>query len=1041
MSFDAKLALDTSRSVVVEACAGSGKTWLLSSRIARALIEGVPPRSILALTFTNKAAAEMRNRVVSYLREMASCNRKTLQEKLMAWGFAGESLEQAMQRAPQAFAALLTDPQPPTISTFHSWYLRLAAMAPLSMAGAATMSLSTQPWNLMHQAWQVFFSSRVRQVPYALLARTMSASSLRTAMEDWVRTRVEWQAFGTGLDHQAHGMTATQCEEALALAAAENDRAIDRFYDAQADRARRLAIAYAELKNRDGLRGCLASWRRSEFTQLVDVFLTRLKSKEQWTETHPRRFRLKGGDSRFIRKDDLKHWGAQADAVQQDVAALSSALMELLDQNDDRLARVRTQAIWQCGQALAECLDSVMSRTHEIDFSGLESVAWSLMGGEQAPAFHARLDARIRHILVDEFQDTNPAQWAMLRAWLEQYEQADALMATRAPKVFLVGDPKQSIYRFRRADPQVFQVASHWLAHHYGAQLLHANATRRCGPQVVEFLNRCMPTMTTPARYAPHETLAPQHVGAVGRLPITHDWQAEGTQIALALQTLRRQHPALKWSDMRILVRARTHMADYEQALSSAGVPFVSDRPGGLLKTPEVKDMIALLRCLAFPWSLADRRQVLKSAIFGLSDSDCEGEPASAALEVLRRWALWADELPVHDLLDRIIHQHGVFDRMASRYAGTRGLQCIANLEAFLGLALELDTGRLPSLARFIQELRRLSQVKDIDAPALGLMPAVDAVSLSTLHSAKGLEAEVVVLAGLLDRDKPTKGLRWLMDWNATRDQIHDVAAWQSGDPFTATVTRALLDDRRQSQDEDFNLLYVGITRARRFVLFSAAQGAQEADDRWYSQVARHCEPWLCGVPSEPGPSADSPGVQLAWRGIEFSPRDVEPPARPIVDTLAMRQGKALHRLLEFGPHLQDSAAARLMAPFALTASARQEVLRALETLAESPAVREIFSAQHLAYAESEWPVQAEGRTIFLRPDRVVRVSELPETWWIVDFKWQVLGSEENDYAAQLAAYQQAFQALRPQANVQAKILDAGGRIWALHQGRLAQLG
>ena len=99
-------ALDTSKSVVVEACAGSGKTWLLSSRIARAILEGTPPRSILALTFTNKAAAEMRTRVVSHLKEMATLASPQLEAKLRSWGLTGEALTAGMLRAPRVFAKM-----------------------------------------------------------------------------------------------------------------------------------------------------------------------------------------------------------------------------------------------------------------------------------------------------------------------------------------------------------------------------------------------------------------------------------------------------------------------------------------------------------------------------------------------------------------------------------------------------------------------------------------------------------------------------------------------------------------------------------------------------------------------------------------------------------------------------------------------------------------------------------------------------------------------------------------------------------------------
>jgi ATP-dependent helicase/nuclease subunit A len=1019
MSFDSHRALDTSRNVVVEACAGSGKTWLLSSRIARAIVEGTPPGAILALTFTNKAAAEMRNRVLGYLRDLAVANPTELRSTLERWGLQGPALENAMRNAPGAFKALITSPQPPTISTFHSWYARLAAMAPLSMAGAATLSLSTQPWDLTRKAWQEFFAHSVDQVPYAVLSRQIGSAKVRDAMQEWARARVEWQAFGGHL--KGFGRNKVQVEQELAAVQDQNVAAIQAFYESYRTQAARLAKAYEGLEKRDEFLWCLQNWSLENHERFLKAFLTEIKPAERIGPSRVRRFRLKGGDDRFIRKADRAHWGAQAEQIEDSVRALAQALIALLDENDARSCESRTKALWLCGRAFAQCLDRVMDRQHEIDFTGLEALAWDLMGGEQAAAFHARLDSRVQHVLIDEFQDTNPTQWAMLRAWLSQYLQADSQSQEPAPKVFLVGDPKQSIYRFRRADPQVFQVASQWLAENFNAVVLQANATRRCGPQIVEFLNACMPKVAVPGRYQDHESLAPGNRGFVRRLPIANDWQQEGAQIAQALLELKRTQVDLKWSDVRILVRARTHMADYESALLAAGIPFVSDRPGGLLKSPEIRDVIALLRCLAFPWSDADRAQVAQSAI---------------AQSIPEDWFIWASELPVHDLLDRIIHQHDLFDRMVARYGATRGVQCLANLEAFTALALELDTGRLPSLPRFLQEIHRLAQVKDSDAPGLGIVSAAQAVSLSTLHSAKGLEAKVVVLAGLLDRDTADKGLRWLIHWNKERDRILGVSSWQAGDPYSDTVIHALDDDERQARDEDFNLLYVGATRAKQFLIFSATQVSKTVDDKWFTQISPYCEEWALLAQTDETSTESTPFITatpaLSWPGLTFEKRD--PAQTPVAsaDSIAIRQGKALHRLLEHGPRLGSNAIARLIAPFALPASSREAVINALEKLRASDFVNQIFNPGALAYAEAEWPIEQNENASVLRPDRLVRISEHPETWWIIDFKWRVLDSELWDYANQLAAYRRAFQTIRPAAVIEAKIVTASAEVWDL---------
>jgi len=1045
-------ALDTSKSVVVEACAGSGKTWLLSSRIARAILEGTPPRSILALTFTNKAAVEMRTRVVGHLKEMATLASPQLEAKLSSWGLTGEALAAGMLRAPSVFAEFLTDPQPPTISTFHSWYSRVAAMAPVSMAGLATMSLSQRPWDLMRQAWQMFYSEISHQVPYAPMVGLIGESKTKAAMESWVRSRVEWRAFAGQLNDA--NRTTEQVRKALEDLQSENQESIRCFYKTQAPRAALLASAYKDSPKREEFYALLACWQSRDIDNLREVFLSQIESKKQFDHHPPKRFHLKGGDDKFVRKTiDLPRWGSRATGIADDVAALGNAFKQLLDEIDERTARVRTEALWVCGRALGDCLDRVMAQSHEIDFSGLELTAWELLAGPQSPAFHARLDTRYRHILVDEFQDTNPTQWAMLKAWLEQYDQADEHLREQAPKVFLVGDPKQSIYRFRRADPEIFQIASDWLGTHFRAEKLQTNSTRRCGPAVIEFLNRAMPAMANSGRFSRHDTLAPENRGRVAWLPIAEDWSQEGDQIAQALHEIRNQRPEISWSDVRILVRSRTHMQPYETALAKAGIAFVSDRSGGLLNAPEVLDVIALLRFLAFPWSDIDCAHVLKSPLFALSDTalaqivveqptvvppaslfeklKAHHAPGSRQIAlILARWIDWSARLPVHDLLDRIVHAHDLFDRMAARFAASRGLQCIANLESFIALALDLDTGRLPSLPKFLQELDRWSVVSDRDAPGPGVMPGVDALSLSTMHGAKGLEAKVVVLAGLLDPEKSDSGLRWLMNWKPTRDAIEDLVTWQPGDPFNEIVLRALEEERRQSRDEDFNLLYVGATRAKNILLFSATRGKKDFSQTWFGRIMDHTDVWEFESTPPPSDKADR-DLNAHWRGLALERHSYDESRLNSAETLAIRKGKALHRLLEFGTRLQPQVAARLIAEFALPRQSEADVLAAVDRIGRTELGELIFNPAFLAYAEQEWPLDAARGTL-MRPDRVVRVSQSPECWWIIDFKWTVLESERADYAMQLADYQSAFQKIRPQAQLSARVVTAEGHVWEL---------
>ena len=1073
MTLDVTRALDTSRSVVVEACAGSGKTWLLSSRIARALVEGVPPRSILALTFTNKAAAEMRIRVVKHLEELAAASPKDLVEKLSQWGLSGEALDRAIETAPSVLSRYLSDPQPATISTFHSWYIQLAAMAPISTAGWATLALSQKQWDLMHRAWQRFFAQKSSIVPYDDLVALLGRAPTQEAMNQWVLLRLEWRAFGSDLkqDKSSQASDAQGLPGALSELQEQIRQELDAFYAEHRDQAARLAKAYKGANRRESVYWALTNWESVHFEALCQSMTGSVPEEDQLTHPNGPIYRAKWAD-KFVRKEDLTRWGDAASATKDEVLTFIDALCLLRERHARMKVAMRDRALWVCSRALGECLDEVMAQGHEVDYAVYESIAWDLLVGRFASEFQSRLDTRMTHILVDEFQDTNPVQWAMLKAWFSEYLQDDPAVIAMRPKVFLVGDPKQSIYRFRRADPELFRIACDWLCKNFQAERLVTNATRRCSKAVVDLLNKTLPQVCPNDLYQPHETLS-DDLGAVARLPLVQGESAtsrreEGDQIAQALLALKEANPELRWSGVRILFRSRNHMEDYEQALADAGIAFISDRTGGLLNEPEVLDLIALLRFLAYAWSDLDLAQALKSPIFGLTDAQliqvagagdattslyerllaCAQGGSDAAIVTAARsladWKQWSEVLPIHDLLDRIIHHQDLLPKMAERFWKTRGLQALANIEAFVALALDLDTGKLPSLHRFVQELARWQRAPATDAPGPGAMPAADAVQLSSLHSAKGLEADVVVLAGLKDRQKGDTGLRWMLRWSDARDAIVSAASWKKGEPLTDDIAKAISDSRAQADQERFNLLYVGMTRAKKILLLSATGETKEGRD-WYDQLLS-APVWdpsgplldslrLTGRVKTPDDQASCEPLAtqaFTWPGIQFPVLPSSEKVAAELESLSIRQGKALHRLLEFGPTLQPSAISRLIAEFGLPKDAVSRVVEAAKQVGASGIAKTIFDPEKLAYAEQEWPMQEGGVLRLMRPDRVVQIASDPETWWVIDFKWKVLASETSRYAAQLASYRREFQRLRPQALVLARILTSEAEIWDL---------
>ncbi len=164
---------------------------------------------------------------------------------------------------------------------------------------------------------------------------------------------------------------------------------------------------------------------------------------------------------------------------------MQASLQAVRDTLAEQQAYRLNEAVLHCGVALLERYQALKAQKQQMDFSDLEwQLCRLLQHSEHAETMQYKLDSRYRHVLLDEFQDTNPLQWQILRAWFDASVAVDS-----QPTVFVVGDPKQSIYRFRRADARLFGVAREYLKEHFAAHELHNNHTRRNAPAVLAAVN------------------------------------------------------------------------------------------------------------------------------------------------------------------------------------------------------------------------------------------------------------------------------------------------------------------------------------------------------------------------------------------------------------------------------------------------------------------------------------------------------------------------------------------------------------------------
>ena len=903
-------AADPGRNATVHASAGTGKTWLLVTRILRLLLAGARPDSILAVTFTRKAAAEMQQRVTERLYALMCADETALDDMLEQCGMQPDTGTRT--RARQLYEENLFNPYSLRATTFHAFCQELLQRFPLEAGITPGFELSEATGLLEQQARDALVnesSNKDHPINQALDQLTEGCDGLgntQTALRSFLSHRSDWWAYIQGQSEPLSYAT-RQLEQLLDINSKQDP--LGNFPD-DSQRARLKTFCRllarnttaTNTKQADMLTAALdASVGPDEFYDTITpVFLT--------GEGKPR--------SRKYGKAQCKRLGEQNE---QTFIELHEQICDALLDIKDRKARcntLTTSVAWiTAGMQLLTHYQRIKQEQRLLDFSDLEWKACELLNqSNHASWIQYKLDTRIDHLLVDEFQDTNPTQWRLLLPLLQELAAGND---DRARSVFLVGDKKQSIYSFRRANPALLGEASDWLHENLQANSYPLDASRRSAQAIVDCVNTVFgipPLMQRLDGFNEHTTHLPGMYGRVELLPLTtsatpgasgeteallrnplhapriiHEDQRyanEAKMIACSIQALIQNKTAvtkdnltraLHYGDIIILLRQRTHASAYEQALRDLQIPCLSDSKGALLDNLEVHDLECLLNVLISPYDNLALAQVLRSPVFGLSSeqliplatadsgtwyerlaglagsSTAQQAPFAAIHAQLEHWRTLTGQIPVHDLLDRIFHEAEVFQRYEAAFPVALKPRVHASLTRFIELALEVDNGRYPSLPRFLDQLNRLRQSEN-DQPDESAPEEADSqrVRLMTIHGAKGLEAPVIFLADTAATQRSRSAHNALVDWPRDSDRpLHFLLAGNKAKQDS--VTAGLLEKQAQDdQREEANLLYVAITRARQYLFISGNQKETAAADSWYGLIQQALVDWKTSAEGNP---------------------------------------------------------------------------------------------------------------------------------------------------------------------------------------------
>ncbi|WP_284144046.1 UvrD-helicase domain-containing protein [Ottowia testudinis] len=1072
------IACDPRRSVAVEACAGAGKTWMLVSRILRALLDGAAPHEILAITFTKKAAGEMRERLQQWLADFA-CARpgesttqwaERLHGELISRGIDPLSASNQCEQLQNLYQTLLGHGRPVQIRTFHSWFAALLRSAPLSVLQElglpSSYELLEDDADAVAEVWRRYLR-RVAgdadlSADYAALVDTLGRHRAHAALEGALARRVEFQlADAAGHVDEAVAPfdalyprlagVAQPTEWLLQLAAGRE--LLQDAARALAPLARTFAAKGAELQ---------AALDAGDWDGVVAALFTK--------DGKPRAF--------------SKNTSGDVRAAQNEVeTVLAAEAQHAARQYHQRLARLT--------RPLIDSFAELKRERGWVDMNDVERAALTLLSDPFLSGWvQERLDARTRHLLIDEFQDTNPLQWQALHAWLSSY--AGAGGGAGAPSVFIVGDPKQSIYRFRRADPQVFIAAQDFIVHALDGDRLACDHTHRNAPEVLGAVNAVMLAAQAADEFSGYrahstESAAHGHIGALPLIPRPERATADGGDepawrdslttprvlIEDSLRTLECRQAA-RWIASRIaagvpprrlmvLARKRQPLGELQAELRQLGIACEQPEQQLLGEQPAVQDVLALVDALISPGHDLALARALKSPLFGLGDDDLvhialavrahtpsplwgegrsEGLPPPDApppprrtppawLDVLSKTELltldgqalaadlmqyrqWLLTLPPHDALQAIYSHRDVLARFAAAAPAPERAQVVAQLRALLAAALRVQGGRFLTAYQWLRALRR----QRLPAPRHA---APEAVQLLTVHGAKGLEADEVLLLDAASAAPRGGGPAVLIDWPGGEPVPMQLVFLASESAPPPGVAGLAAQEAAAQAREELNALYVAMTRARGRLVLSGVTPYSQPASSWWQRIEALAEP--LPAPAEP---ATAPAAAEAVFCMLELPRVLVDPAPAAIEnvvtasvpddqpTESSRLGEAMHWLLE---HAADTpggwlperlAQARRRFGVDADQAARAELL-ARRILAGEAAWA--WAGDEVLEAFNEIELTHQGQR--LRIDRLVRRragAHGGEAWWVLDYKSAARPERDPLRVAQMGRYRAAVE-------------------------------
>ncbi len=879
-------AANPQRASWVSANAGSGKTRVLTNRVARLLLKGTPPQKILCLTFTNAAATNMVIRLVEILSAWSMLPNDELTIKLMELGEEEEDLTpERLSRARTLFARALETPGGMQIQTIHSFAAKLLRGFPLEAGVSPQFKIID---DRLIQRTFVDILNELATEPENLIGDVGLYASF-----DSILQLCNEVAFNRDLIPPA--VDKSTVWEQFSLPGEWNDGAYQALFEPTDIE---MLKALSEILKNGSIREKQAQKKLDDFNLwgaspqmaaiIESVFLTGANAKEP--------FKAKSVLTKETRQTTPEELLEELDDYAERVETYST-------HQRNYLGAKKTYILLRFARAFLNNYQEVKTRHAWLDYEDmLQKTVEILSNATTSQWILFRLDEGIDHILVDEAQDVSPKQWEIVARLAEEFAaglgQKDHLSRT----VFAVGDEKQSIYGFQKAEPERFQI----MRNHFRTQFPHFNEQQleysfRSSQVILNLVDKVLETVSTGMMGSkfPHRAFKSGLPGRIELWPtiprqeeaITKPWESKGyvrqttnPVVMLARQVSSQIRHMLEEEliptgdgssarpveprDILVLVPRRTAVYDaILTELKAANLPIAGTDRLKLYDDLAVKDLLALLSFLSTPNDNLSLATVLKSPLFGFNEQDIfsllhdrpkslwerlqnrvdEQEKCQKAVAILADLKEKVDHETPYALLEETLTVHNGRKLLKARL----GHRCDEAIDVLLNLALDFEHSEIISLTRFLEWLNpeRVEFKRQLNQDS-------NEIRVMTIHGAKGLESPIVIL--------PDTGRRDLNPNSQILVGEDNFPIWRSRQTYPSAKLQKVLETYKKKELLERNrLLYVALTRA---------------------------ECWLvvCGVDN----GTDKSGKNPSWHQI-VSAAMTELGAQPLVTDESMPQDEA----------------------------------------------------------------------------------------------------------------------------------------------------